>query len=206
MIYIILFGWFIDIEVDSVENGTCATIWPLWNTSREDLNLKNFEACATNAPPLTIDDILLNSNETKFFNRSLTHCLLRIIITHGGEKFEKFQEDLERTQPVTEHKIHLHMTPLHPLPAMNIDESTIIGNDEVVTAIHEELKITKDDHEQGIKIFCGDHANTVKVFGGDQLSLARLRALASIRAGREKGVSGYHWGFKYWPVRNLDVP
>jgi hypothetical protein len=139
------------------------------------------------APPLAINDILLNCDKTKFFNKSLTHCLLRIIITHGGEKFNKFRADLERTQPVTKHKIELHKTPLHPLPAMNIDESTITGNDEVVTAIHKELEITEDDHEQGIKIFCGDHATCVKVFAGDQLSIARLRALASIRTGQENG-------------------
>jgi hypothetical protein len=176
---------------DSQENGTCATIWPLWRTSKEDLNLHDFESCAEHAAPLAIDDILLNAEETKFFNNSLIHCILRIIVTHGGEKFRKFQEALELHQPETEEKIELYKTPLHPLPAMNIDESTIIGNADVVEAIFKELRIIEEDVENEVRVFAGDHATCVKIFAGDQLSIAQLHALVSIRAGQEKGYSGF---------------
>ena len=77
---------------------------------------------------------------------------------------------------------------------MNIDESTIIGNADVVEAIFDELHIIKEDVENDVKIFAGDHATCVKVFAGDQLSIARLRAIVSIHAGQEKGYSGFGWG------------
>ena len=77
---------------------------------------------------------------------------------------------------------------------MNIDESTIIGNADVVEAIFDELHIIKEDVKNNVKIFAGDHATCVKVFAGDQLSIARLRAIVSIHAGQEKGYSGFGWG------------
>jgi hypothetical protein len=185
----------INNKSDSQENGTCATIWPLWKTSKVDLNLHDFKSCAEQAATLTIDDILLNAEKTQFFNNCLIHCILQIIVAHGGEKFNKFQEALDLNLPETDEKIELHKTPLYPLPAINIDKSTIIGNAEVIKAIFEELHIITEDIEKEVMVFAGDHATCVKVFAGDQLSLAWLRALLNIRAGQEKGYRDLVGGF-----------
>lgn len=148
------------------------------------MKLENFEKSFRTAPPLALQDILLSPSETLMLDRCLHHCILHIIITHGGEKFEKFKDSLEKSLPESEYKIELHKTPLHPLPAWNIDESTILGQAEVVEAIYDEL------HLKDSQIW----HNTVKFLGGNQLSIARLRSLANIRAGHEGGYSGFGWG------------
>ncbi|KAJ7795220.1 hypothetical protein B0H14DRAFT_3555239 [Mycena olivaceomarginata] len=166
------------------ENGTCATIWPLWKARLEDIKIKELNAAFDKAPPLSIKDILLSAPELQLMDRCLRHCILRIIVEHGGEKFQKFRAALDEALPVTPDKIDLHQTPLHPLPAWNIDQATIIANEEVVEAVHEELKVKGLSHWNWV----------VKFFCGDQLTIARLCSLLSIRAGHEGGYSGFGWG------------
>lgn len=129
-------------------------------------------------------DILHTSDESKLFKENLKFCILRIILKHGGDGFKRFEKDLEKNQPVTADKIKLHQSDLYPLPAWNIDESSIIGNAEV------EAEITKELHLDEIP----ESQEHVRFMGGDQLSLARLRALELIRAGQEAGRHGYFWG------------
>ncbi|KAJ7175664.1 hypothetical protein C8R46DRAFT_1030699 [Mycena filopes] len=78
---------------------------------------------------------------------------------------------------ITPDKIELHQTVLHPTPAWNIDQSTIIPNAEVADAIYNELEVKGLAHWKW----------AVKILAGDQLSIARLRSLVNIRAGHEGG-------------------
>ncbi|KAJ7302510.1 hypothetical protein DFH08DRAFT_826533 [Mycena albidolilacea] len=128
-------------KTDSQENGTCSTIWPLWKATLEEMSINDLNSAFGAAAPLSIDDILLSAPELQLMDKCLRHCILRIIVEHGGEKFERFRDELNESLPVTPEQIDLHKTPLHPLPAWNIDESTIIGNAEVVEAIHAELGV-----------------------------------------------------------------
>jgi hypothetical protein len=129
------------VIIDSQENGTCATLVPLFNAKPEDLKTKDFQCNFLDAPSLKISDLLHSASEQKSFKHHLIFTILRIIITHGGETFTKFQKDLNRDQPCTKDKIKLHKTNLHPLPAWNIDESSITGNVEVDEAIIKELRL-----------------------------------------------------------------
>ncbi|KAJ7319127.1 hypothetical protein DFH08DRAFT_926720 [Mycena albidolilacea] len=171
-------------RTDSQENGTCATIFPLWKAAAEQMRIADLDAAFHAAPPLSIDDILLTAAESELMDKCLRHCILRIIVEHGGEHFKRFCDDVQNAQPVTPEKIELHCTRLHPLPAWNINESTIIGNAEVVDAIYTELQVKGLSHWNWI----------VKILCGDQLSIARLRSLLNIRAGHEGGYSGFGWG------------
>ncbi|KAJ7438067.1 hypothetical protein FB451DRAFT_1344455 [Mycena latifolia] len=171
-------------RTDSQENGTCATIFPLWKAAIENMKIADLNAAFDKAPPLTLQDILLTHPELELMDKCLRHCILRIIVEHGGEKFSKFRDALNESLPVTPEKIELHKTPLHPLPAWNIDESTIVGNAEVADAIYEELEVKGLSHWKWV----------VKILAGDQLSIARLRSLLNIRAGNEGGFSGFGWG------------
>jgi hypothetical protein len=137
-----------------------------------------------NAEPLRLTDILHSSEEALNFKENLIFTLLRIIIKHGGEGFKKFEKYLEKYQPVSDHKIETHRTELFPLPAWQIDESSIIGNAEVDQAIVSELQL--DDVPES--------KDRVRFLAGDQLSLARLRSLEVIRAGQEGGYHGFFWG------------
>ncbi|KAJ7443701.1 hypothetical protein FB451DRAFT_1437210 [Mycena latifolia] len=171
-------------KTDSQENGTCSTIWPLWKAVLEDMSIEELNKVFGTAAPLSIKDILLSAPELQFMDKCLRHCILRIIVEQGGEKFQRFRDALNQSLPTTPEQIELHKTPLHPLPAWNIDESTIIGNAEVVDAIHTELQVRNLSHWNWV----------VKFFAGDQLSIARLRSLLNIRAGHEGGYSGFGWG------------
>lgn len=167
-----------------MQNGTCATIWPLFKARIQDMQLPVFEEAFRSAPPLYISDILLSPSESTAFTNHLVHCILRVIVTHGGKAFAQFQSELDRSCPSTEHKIELHQTPLHPLPAFEIDESTIVGGAEVVDAIFDVLNVKK----------LPSWSNIIRFFCGDQLTIARLRSLVNIRAGHEGGYTGFGWG------------
>lgn len=136
------------------------------------------------APPLRISDILHSVSEQKAFKKHLIYTILRIIVTHGGESFTRFQKDLERNQPCTKDKVKLHKTDLHPLPAWNIDESSITGNVEVDEAITKELRLETTEN----------FGENLRFYAGDQLSLARFRAIEIIRAGHEYGHNAFFGG------------
>jgi hypothetical protein len=61
----------------------------------------------------------------------MTHTVLRVIVNHGGPGFERWRIDLEQCQPETVDKIEVHKTDVHPLPAFEADEASIVGNVEV---------------------------------------------------------------------------
>ncbi|KAJ3515079.1 hypothetical protein NMY22_g14542 [Coprinellus aureogranulatus] len=168
-----------------VESGTCSTIWPLHEASAEDMTLKEFNKSFDEALPLTLEDILHTPEESNLFTNSLIHCILRIIVNHGGDGFAKFKDQLQATEPTSDRQIKTHKTPLHPLPAWKIDESTIVGNAEVDAAIVEELQL-RNQPTTWMKY--------VRIIAGDQLSIARLRTLAALRAGNEGGYQGFGWG------------
>ncbi|KAJ7026665.1 hypothetical protein C8F04DRAFT_966145 [Mycena alexandri] len=171
-------------RTDSQENGTCATIFALWKARLEDMQIPDLNAAFDQAPPLSLKNILLTAPELELMDRCLRHCVLRIIVEHGGDKFERFRAELDAALPVTPDKIELHQTILHPTPAWNIDQSTIIANAEVADAIYDELEVKGLAHWKW----------AVKILAGDQLSIARLRSLVNIRAGHEGGYSGFGWG------------
>lgn len=156
------------------ENGTCATIFPLFDANREDMTTKALLDSMNTAPPLSLDDIVLNADEQAFHRKCTIHAILRILITQGGEHFARFKKDLEGCTPSSDDKIPLHKTDVYPLPAMNINEASITGNAEVMEAIFEELEqpITQSEFMDEVRIVCGD-----------QLSVKNLRSVTSNRVG-----------------------
>lgn len=135
-----------------------------------------------NAPNLKIEDILLSDTEAKLWTECMEHVILRIIVKHGGPGFDRWQKDLNISLPVTAQKIPVHKTPLHPLPAMEIEEASIIGNVHVVEAI---------DRELGLDPKSPAYTEFVKILAGDQLTIARQRAIQNIRAGHEDGAQAW---------------
>ncbi|KAL1707086.1 hypothetical protein EV121DRAFT_199968 [Schizophyllum commune] len=171
-------------RTDAQENGTCATIWPLHNASVDDMRVDDLQQSFNSATPLAIQDILHTPDESTTFRRCLIHTILRIMVVYGGPGLKKYTQDVNASQPRTPRQITVHQTDIHPLPAMEIDESTILGNGEVIEETIKELQIEAQE-------WFGKH---VLIFAGDQLSQARIRALVNIRAGQEAGLAGYFWG------------
>ncbi|KAJ7102520.1 hypothetical protein B0H15DRAFT_768975 [Mycena belliarum] len=160
------------------ENGTCATLLPLHKAKLEHLLTSSLDASIIAARPLSIDDISLNATETEFFIENMVHTVLRIIIRHGGEGFLKWKAAVDAAQPVSADTIEVHKTPIHPLPTMEIDESTITGNIEVIEEITRVLGFKTDDPE---------YAKYIQIIAGDQLTIARQRSILNIRLGHESG-------------------
>ncbi|EJF62570.1 hypothetical protein DICSQDRAFT_57887 [Dichomitus squalens LYAD-421 SS1] len=161
---------------DSQENGTCATIFRLHQGARdEDMCTEDLLHSLDMAPPLTPDDILHTPEERGVFEASLEHTLLRVIVS-GSDLFTRFTSKLHPCLPGTDDKIPLEQTEIHPLPAMNIDESSTAGNSEVVDAVFREL---------GYDIDKPVFYDTARLTFGDQLSISRLRSLFGIRTGHE---------------------
>ncbi|KAJ7659635.1 hypothetical protein DFH06DRAFT_989361, partial [Mycena polygramma] len=160
------------------ENGTCATLIPLRNAKLEHLLTSALDKAILAARPLTIDDINVSASETEFFIRNMVHTILCTIVLHGGEGFQKWKKDVDESQLVSAETIDVHKTPLHPLPAMEMDESSITGNVEVVEEITRVLGLKTDDP---------DYAKYVQTIAGDQLTIARQRSILNIRLGHESG-------------------
>ncbi|KAK7049041.1 hypothetical protein R3P38DRAFT_3307636 [Favolaschia claudopus] len=160
------------------ENGTCATLIALHNAERKDLLTAALDTSIPNAQPLTLDDIILNETESTFLAKNMVHTILRIIVLHGGEGFQRWQDGLDASQPMSDDVIDVHQTALHPLPSMEIDESSITGNVEVIEEITRTLDLKIDDPEYG---------KYVQIIAGDQLTIARQRSILNIRLGHESG-------------------
>jgi len=143
---------------------------PLFGGKIEDLNVKDLQSSFLNAPVLSIADIVHTKDERKAFKSHLIFTILCILVKHSGQGFERFQADLDKTQPEMADKIKTHKSQLHPLPAWNIDESSITGNAEVIEPIGKELQLDQ----------VPEAAERIQFLAGDQLSIARLRALELI--------------------------
>ncbi|KAF7372061.1 hypothetical protein MVEN_00064400 [Mycena venus] len=160
------------------ENGTCATLIPLWKAKLEHLLTSELDKSILAARPLTVDDIALNAAETQVFIENMVHTILRIIVRHGGEGFAKWKKELDESQPVSADTIDVHQTPVHPLPTMEIDQSTMRGNVEVIEEIMRVLGFRTDDL---------DYVKYIQIIAGDQLTIARQRSIFNVRLGHESG-------------------
>ncbi|KAI0348964.1 hypothetical protein OH77DRAFT_1539864, partial [Trametes cingulata] len=166
---------------DSQENGTCATIFPLFDAKPEDMQTSDLLDSFDHAQPLTVKDVLHTPAEAQLFQKSLEHTILRIIV-NSSDAFAHFGPHLLECLPDKEDTIPPHQTEVHPLPAMNIDESSVTGNADVMDTIFKEL---------GFDIGTTKFSGVVRPVFGDQLSIARLRTLMSNRAGHESLANSY---------------
>ncbi|KAI0761243.1 hypothetical protein BC629DRAFT_1443562 [Irpex lacteus] len=161
---------------DSQENGTCATAIRLINASLDDMRTADLVSNMKQASALDMKDVLLFDTEAAEYRSLLIHTIIRVIVTHGGSSFEKFQEHVNASLPVTAEQIPVHKTEYYPLPAMEIDESSVVGNADVVEAISQLLAYDLESPE---------YLRTVRIYCSDQLSMARVRTVAHNRVGHD---------------------
>ncbi|KAH9034580.1 hypothetical protein EDB85DRAFT_2144231 [Lactarius pseudohatsudake] len=127
---------------------------------------------------------VLTEDEYTFHRKCLIHAVLRIAVQYGGPRLQVFRKDLQAMEPQSDFQIDVHKSEIHPLPAMNINEASTMGNAEVIDAVMEELNVDTSKPD-----FC----ENLKLVAGDQLSIARLRAVLAARAGNEGGASSLRW-------------
>ncbi|KAG8775449.1 hypothetical protein FRC12_001484 [Ceratobasidium sp. 428] len=162
-------------HTDAFETGTCATLYQVPGVSKEDLDLEAYWDHLSSASPLQLDDIALTPEEYRLEETSLVQTVLGILIEHGGEAFSRFKKPFKEDFP---HLAPIGANKLHPLPAMNVNESSVDGNIDVYEAIVKELSPGDTP--------APTHA---KMMLGDQLSMSHLRKALTWRVGNEKPVS-----------------
>ncbi|KAH9911535.1 uncharacterized protein BXZ73DRAFT_93356 [Epithele typhae] len=161
---------------DTVESGTCATIFSLFDASPADMKTKDLVSSIKTARPLQMGDLRLDNDDLKLLDKSIAHAILRVIV-HGNHAFTKFRPQVNATLPPNDHKIPLHQTSIHPLPTMNIDESSVTGNASVLDYIFR--------RELQFDFNAATFREVVRLVFGDQLSIARLRTLIMHRVGHD---------------------
>ncbi|KAH9028542.1 hypothetical protein EDB84DRAFT_1400557 [Lactarius hengduanensis] len=124
-------------RTDSMENGTCATIVLLFQANIEDLKAIELERRFGSAPELKVSDIMLTEDEYTLHRKCLIHTVLRIVVQYGGPRLQ----DLQAMELHRDFRIDVHKSEIHPLPAMNINEASTMGNAEVIDAVMEELNV-----------------------------------------------------------------
>ncbi|TFY80542.1 hypothetical protein EWM64_g3470 [Hericium alpestre] len=169
-------------HIDTMQNGTCAMIILLFKAKQDNLKTAALDEAFEKAPPLALDNLKLTVCERELYSDCMEHAILCIAVGNGGPKLKKFQADVRKTEPASSHKIEVHKTDIHPLPAMNINEASTSGNAQVIDAILKEL---------GLKDL--QVSEFAKLIAGDQLSIAQLRAVVAARAGNQGGAGSLHW-------------
>ncbi|KAG8707482.1 hypothetical protein FRC09_001793 [Ceratobasidium sp. 395] len=159
-------------------HGTCATLFELYGvtSNSEALNQATAHAAFLSAGPLEPMDIILSSEERLLHRQLMVHTIIRLIISHGGQKFARYLPILEATQPQTEQRIPLHQSQTYPLPAMDINESSIDGTIDVMNALYAAVGINTSD-----KTF----QDRVQFMAGDHKSVSNGRKAKESRAGHE---------------------
>lgn len=159
-------------HTSTFENGTCATVIPLFDANFDEMKTFDYLESYDRAPPLALDDILLSEDENLQYRFHLRGTILRILVNQASDMFGKFKGDVEKLHPPTPQAIKVHKTDVYPLPAMNIDESSTTGNADVMEEIMKEVK-----YDQSAKY--------IQVVFGDQLSIAQKRSVTNARAGHD---------------------
>ncbi len=72
-------------RTDSQENGTCATVFPLYGAADKDMQTADLLTSQDATPLLSIKDIDLTKDESALLQECLIHTILRIIVDFGGE-------------------------------------------------------------------------------------------------------------------------
>ncbi len=181
-------------QKDSQKNSTCATIFLLYGAHPGDMQTADYLASQDAAQTLAITNIILTSKENVMLHDCLLHMILRIIVAFGGEDFNCFQDDLAACQLVMPDQIPMHTTETFPLPAKNIDESSVTGNVEVIDTIFKKLGYKKNSHK---------FRNTVKMMNRDQLLVSRFRLLSNNCIGHDSAHWSYTWPFPWSDAYSL---
>ncbi|KAG8691920.1 hypothetical protein FRC08_010053 [Ceratobasidium sp. 394] len=163
-------------RTDTQENGTCATVFELFDPSPEALDYTAMKAAFLSAGPLKPADMLHTKDEHSFHRQLMIHNVLWIILRNGGDFFDQFQPLLEESQPKSEHLIPVHESKHYSLPAMDLDESSIKGVITVMDTMYDELGVDKTSAAFQTR----NHLT-----GGDQKSLANMRAARDSRSGND---------------------
>lgn len=144
---------------DSFQNGTTATLIPLFGVSPGSLPLhllprrQNRRYILDIKPELTLPKV----NEIQELRRNLLWRIKHTLLNYSERLDRKYRKELGPPPSVLQ--IPVHQTKQYPLPAMHIDESSLDGTLEVIeTIISKHLGMSNEDLvKHGIVFGHGDN-------------------------------------------------
>ncbi|KAJ7061273.1 hypothetical protein C8F01DRAFT_1210307 [Mycena amicta] len=202
---------------DHFDNGTTATMIPLFGVKPGDLPLSLLSPLKTATPNLEFRldlDYLPTPTACKALQDAHIWHLEDILLTQFPELRDKFQSVL--TPPPTDIAIPVHKTEQFPLPAMEIDESTIDGTIQVVDTIMRTLKLDTPEalEKHGVVFGAGDLLSLellLKASGSRRESKDMVENLSTYVKGSLGLFHAKMAGFKcigneYWGTPNSSSP
>ena len=155
---------------DTFENGTTATLIPLFDVAFGGLPLNLKPPRTSRLPALKFgpEDLLPTVAQVQQLEVAQLWHIEEILFDAFPELRKRFKDEICPAPTVL--PIPVHKTEQYPLPAMNIDESSLEGTLEVLnTIICDALKLSTDGLEKHGIILCA----------GDQLTVSLLDKVSS---------------------------
>lgn len=158
---------------DHFDNGTTATLVPLYGVEPGTIPLSLLGSRSTRRPNLDFDtsvDFLPTAKQAEELEKCMLHHIEEILLDAYPALQQKFKEmGCPELEPPMIQAIPVHKTEQYPLPAALIDESTIDGTLQVINHIFfDTLKLSEEE----IK------SHGVFFVHGDQLTVALLETVS----------------------------
>ncbi|TFK51493.1 hypothetical protein OE88DRAFT_1712644 [Heliocybe sulcata] len=149
---------------DHFDNGTTATLIPLYGVSYGQLSLSMKTPRMARLPLLQFEpgDLLPSPTQVQQLEDVMLWHIEDILLAQFPKLRERFQDRIAAFPHVKQ--IPVHKTEQHPLPAMHIDESSLDGTMEVLDTIVNTLSLDSDSLKNHGVVICA----------GDQLSVSLL--------------------------------
>ncbi|KZV81634.1 hypothetical protein EXIGLDRAFT_685766 [Exidia glandulosa HHB12029] len=170
--------------LDALESGTASTVSKAHKPNAAAMRAEDAHNAFLKAGPLDWTDIIHSTAEAEIWRESLIDTICCIAVEYGGEDLQKFQHALDKMLQPDSKQIEVHTSDIYPLQTMDIDQASILGNVDVINAIHEQLGFDKDSPE---------FKNLVRILCGDQLTVVRIRSIIAARAGHERDGESWTW-------------
>jgi hypothetical protein len=152
-------------SIDHFDNGTTATLVPLYGVEFGGLPLDLKPKCESRLPVLAFgpEDLLPSLEQVQQLEAAKLWHIEDILYESFPKLRKRLADDIP--PPVSVQPIPLHKTEQYPLPAMHIDESSLEGTLKVLNTIFcDTLKMSAEDLKKHSLVFCAS----------DQLSISLL--------------------------------
>jgi hypothetical protein len=150
---------------DHFDNGTTATLVPLWNIKHGDLSLSLKPCRDSRLPILHFEptDLVPTIQEIKDLEAAHLWHIEDILYNAFPELRKRFGSTIP--PPPSSLSIPVHKTEQYPLPAMHVDESSLEGTLKVIDSImRDTLQMSAEDVRKHGLVMCA----------GDQLTISLL--------------------------------
>ncbi|KAG8698973.1 hypothetical protein FRC08_005593 [Ceratobasidium sp. 394] len=162
----------------SFESGTASTLVELHpppgcepEAIDEALDLDKYLDSIQNAPDLKLTDVMITTDDEKRLRDEFTFQTINVLVEHGGERFKRYKNRNNLSQPLIRPLLPLRITKAYPLPTLHLEQASAHGN---ATVTEELRRITEIDKSELFR-------RRLCLATGDLLTVLRLLSLRDVR-------------------------